>query len=1631
MERDLMATTPHRDSVTHNTSLRDCRCPRHSFTPDQIAEIVGLDVEVLPDLCVRVQRACRLALPYRLTNLPPEVLDQVLAILSRPADFEVPLQLQLQPSQPDVEMQPPSPEPEVLILPPAADVQPAVVPPPVEAEVQPPPPQPDVHPDPLQTEAQPVPPQPEAPQFAPVAPFQAKRFESKQPLAENPAPGTYNLPTSTLLNDDPAKHYGFLGKSKRFNEQKDESSGADGEGRTDKENISAAALSAFNRRSLIGTKERDEVAKYRKEITQLTAHLARLESAAAAATSKRTSLESDVAAKEKEVGQLKDTVAGLRSALEKSERLSISLQEKLTRNSNLAKRVEDLDRKNLQLKQLLTRTEQDRDDARAKVGAEEDVRKQKDKFAEEKKKVVAEAERDKARAAAAEKEKQAAEARLQKAEEELVKAKEALKALTEAHAVDAREARQAAEATEARLNATVLSLRREVDEAIARAHQVQQDAAESARNAEAQLADRDTKLREAEARAAFEIEELESNLRDAAARSSKLEREIIAIRSARDAAETEWRAARGELERSLIDVRRRLAEAEAGAARTLERAKAEATAAAELIVDGQAREANLQRSLADATSVGVKLTEQVEEMKGRFAMLEEDMKKQKDDWKREVDLLQLSSAKGVSELRDIIVSLEEDLERERAARFESESVANAESIRLKGEVRSREVEIVALKESRTRMEEEMRRAVADLERLLSDGERDAAGREQELCADIRRLTEVVEELESKLETRQKDLEALEALRHQEKAGYQEELVWAKEQSSRATAERDAEIAALKSKIEVTSNGAEAEISAKNSEILSLQDMLTAIKLDAASTAAAHTRQIDLLETEIAKIRSESIVAIERREEAISALRMEMDSRVAHLDGVVAGKVQEIAHLLDARNALRAEMEDRIAAMEDEVAELTRQSAEAHRVSTVAQQEADARIADLSNSLAVLEARLSDVRGDLAQETDANVNLRNKISALERELASTARESSAQIFDLTGQLRDAHSQLQCTKGDLDSERAHNISLRSEVSDLSRQTQSLEASLQQEKRERENLQVEISALRRKHDHAARSLANLRDSSDLEIAGLKSEVDGLVRRMDKERVANEEMMTSMRTDHHSLSLAHAEVCQQRDNLSRESETLAKQLSISSADKADLWSQLMDARSTYPYFSSQCNAIDLMEQIAQMDIAARERAEDLAKTLEQELVEAMELLGELRRSVVNAHEETTVWKMNYEAERERNRFGEQMVESVSKERARLVDMTDSSIHESATVVGDLKASIAYADAVVADIVCGASVAQVSVFFKFACLPAIQLSTILSKVKYAESLVEEQVASAKRLVDSAEGRRAELETLIVQERFAHNQEMTRSWEQLQKSERDFQQLMTEYSSMEQDLRANKDALANTNALLQNAQKEMEAASHFQEENTKLRQRIEQNAAAVMDAERKSNAANATLRMAEQLEEQNADLHAAIEILSTQIRELEEQKMELEETMRDQLELIMKKHNLADQELKQVTEINAHLLGHQNTRQKIKYVDQIKKENLKYKQEHVDLTSKLQKCRIRIMKLERDLEAVRAVSVPLGMSTEGDSSAAAPRPRSRVGRAVLAAREETPQPLRSKSAGARPGDRNFTLFGNRAGDDDN
>ncbi|KAG4083779.1 hypothetical protein H8356DRAFT_967473 [Neocallimastix lanati (nom. inval.)] len=79
------------------------------------------------------------------------------------------------------------------------------------------------------------------------------------------------------------------------------------------------------------------------------------------------------------------------------------------------------------------------------------------------------------------------------------------------------------------------------------------------------------------------------------------------------------------------------------------------------------------------------------------------------------------------------------------------------------------------------------------------------------------------------------------------------------------------------------------------------------------------------------------------------------------------------------------------------------------------------------------------------------------------------------------------------------------------------------------------------------------------------------------------------------------------------------------------------------------------------------------------------------------------------------------------------------------------------------------------------------------------------------------------------------------------------------------------------------------------------------------------------------------------------------------------LEIAQEKGSITEEEFKHIADMHAELFGHNNNKQKIKYIDQIKQENLKLKSNNATLSVRNKQLTRQALALEKELDAFRAI----------------------------------------------------------------
>ena len=97
------------------------------------------------------------------------------------------------------------------------------------------------------------------------------------------------------------------------------------------------------------------------------------------------------------------------------------------------------------------------------------------------------------------------------------------------------------------------------------------------------------------------------------------------------------------------------------------------------------------------------------------------------------------------------------------------------------------------------------------------------------------------------------------------------------------------------------------------------------------------------------------------------------------------------------------------------------------------------------------------------------------------------------------------------------------------------------------------------------------------------------------------------------------------------------------------------------------------------------------------------------------------------------------------------------------------------------------------------------------------------------------------------------------------------------------------------------------------------------------------------------------------------IEELTRCNTEMQDDFESKLQLLSQRGVLNQNEMKKITDLNAEIFGHSNNRQKIRYVAQLKDENLALKKENMRLVQSREDFKKKWMALEEENSAVKTL----------------------------------------------------------------
>ncbi|KAJ1674351.1 hypothetical protein EV182_003454 [Spiromyces aspiralis] len=186
----------------------------------------------------------------------------------------------------------------------------------------------------------------------------------------------------------------------------------------------------------------------------------------------------------------------------------------------------------------------------------------------------------------------------------------------------------------------------------------------------------------------------------------------------------------------------------------------------------------------------------------------------------------------------------------------------------------------------------------------------------------------------------------------------------------------------------------------------------------------------------------------------------------------------------------------------------------------------------------------------------------------------------------------------------------------------------------------------------------------------------------------------------------------------------------------------------------------------------------------------------------------------------------------------------------------------------------------------------------------------------------------------------------------------------------------------------------------LREQNADLAMQLETHKTAVgveleqyeAELERINALASMYLDKLESSEKEMAELVEEVRELQQTAYEAESEKNAMAERLKWQIDWLKSNYALAYQEMNRLMTDNSQLAGHQNLRQKIRYVERLKEENIDLRREKMTLAKARDEWRSKASQLERELEAYKAVEVVrrrVGGGSGGrawSATAAMPRP---------------------------------------------
>ncbi|KAK9718190.1 hypothetical protein K7432_005654 [Basidiobolus ranarum] len=673
---------------------------------------------------------------------------------------------------------------------------------------------------------------------------------------------------------------------------------------------------------------------------------------------------------------------------------------------------------------------------------------------------------------------------------------------------------------------------------------------------------------------------------------------------------------------------------------------------------------------------------------------------------------------------------------------------------------------------------------------------------------------------------------------------------------------------------------------------------------------------------------------------------ELQSTVVELQATAQETNQKLAKATESFNEKRKDLERSIHALESDLvaaqSTLVQKTEEYNEHLEVKNNEIQALKMNLQESEAKyteeskdLQSSIDDLHKQLEEKQAMIASLEGEVTALQNAVQQTTRDieelresSKKQIADLSQDMENVNQQFEEYRG----------SKSAEISELSSIVERVNTELEQQ---RESSTEKIDALHIEIDRICREHDEYRESKVVEISQLNSTIELINQELSQEKESNSGTVTDLKSSIQDIS---QEFQQYRESSTHDIAQLKEELEQISEELAQ----------TQDFLESEVEARDQRIQHLMSDL--KDQYFQRKELVQQQTVKIQELTAQVANRDLKIHSlesEADSLREELVTHEQQAKSLNDIFEGISLSSASNgtddVQEMEKLHHEYQSLHGEFSLLRQDFNSAQED-------AQVQ---KEAFESLIHINKQFSAVSQIKDQLESSLALSllSKMTNEFEEERRLLKEEVEKERagiIATNEAQARRI-------KDLEAKVTQINEQSEA------QLKSSTQLLDQKLEQTERELHRKErEIESLGRRIEQDMSSWL-SERKRLA-----QIANNAEAEVEKLMLEVDRLRCKANAADNARMEIEEQMQLQSQFLAQKHSMAFDELAKISGQNAKLLGHNNSKQKIKHITQLKEENIVLKKENLSLLKARDQYKIKVMRLERDLEAYQSVTANNG-----------------------------------------------------------